>query len=671
MSWMQKLFETYEVCSQNPAFIDPPQAENGGKEAPALMPVSHTSQQAHIHVVIDGDGNFVRAELLPLKMQFIIPATEESAGRAGKKVAPHPLVDKIHYCAGDYKGKKAEKFEGGFKAYLTLLKSWSESEFSHPIVNAVYKYIAKKELVKDLVRAGILQADELGNLLVETQEDGQGIFKYLIKDAKTKHYDQGDAVVCWDVIGGELESRSWKNKKLQKQWILFEALLPKDLSLCMVSGENRAVAKNHPRNIRRPGDGAKLISSNDSANFTYRGRFLEPEQASTVGYEVSHKAHNALRWLIARQGYRNGDQAVVAWAVSGASVPNPCEDFFDLDEDDLLRDDAPSAQVDVDTASQPFVPPANMALSFAKRLNRAMVGYKADLTETDGIIIMAMDAASPGRLSVTFYREQMVRDYLHNLEKWQEDCAWVLPVRIAEEGDGQSKRKMRTLYTALAPTPESIARVAYGRRIDDKLLKATIERLLPCIIDGASLPRDIVESCVRRACNRAAHEAWEWAEVLGVTCAVYRGYFARNSKKEEYSMALDETRKSRDYLFGRLLAVAEYIERTALDSAEVKRPTNAERLMQRFADHPFATWRQIELQLQPYIQRLKSGSRVALLSRAQKIWKEIYENFVPDEFISSDKLSGEFLLGYHCQLSALYTGADKKSTIEANDPQGV
>lgn len=671
MSWMQKLFETYEACSKNPAFIDPPQAENGSKEAPALMPVSHTSQQAHIHVVIDGNGNFVRAELLPLKMQYIIPATEDSAGRAGKKVAPHPLIDKIHYCAGDYKGKKAEKFEGGFEAYLALLKSWSESEFSHTIVNAVYKYIAKKELAKDLVRVGILQADELGNLLVDPQEDGQGIFKCIIRDAKTKHYDQGDAVVCWEVVGGELESRSWKNKTLQEQWILFEALLPKDLSLCMVSGENRAVAKNHPRNIRRPGDGAKLISSNDNSNFTYRGRFLKPEHACTVGYEVSNKAHNALRWLIARQGYRNGDQAVVAWAVSGAPVPNPCEDIFSLDKEDLWRDDAPSAQADAGAASQPFVPPANMALAFAKRLNKAMAGYKADLTETDGITIMAMDAASPGRLSVTFYREQMLKDYLRNLEKWQEDCAWVLPVRIAEEREGQSKPKIRTIYTPLAPTPEVIARVAYGRRIDDKLLKVTVERLLPCIVDGASLPRDIVESCIRRACNRAALETWEWAEVLGVACAMYRGYFARHIKKEEYSMALDETRKSRDYLFGRLLAVAEYIERTALDSAGEKRPTNADRLMQRFADHPFATWRQIELQLQPYIQRLKNGSRVGLLTRAQKAWKEIYAKFIPDDFTSSDKLSGEFLLGYHCQLSALYTKADKESTTEANDQQGV
>ena len=137
-------------------------------------------------------------------------------------------------------------------------------------------------------------------------------------------------------------------------------------------------------------------------------------------------------------------------------------------------------------------------------------------------------------------------------------------------------------------------------------------------------------------------------------------------------MALDESRKSRDYLFGRLLAVAEYIERTALACAKEKpRPTNAERLMQRFADHPFATWRQLEPQLQPYIQRLKSSTSVALLTRAQKAWKEIYEKFVPEEFTSTDKLSGEFLLGYHCQMSALYAKADKESTTEANDQQGA
>ena len=668
MSWMQKLFETYEACSQNSAYTDPPQVEDGSKEAPALMPISHTSQQAHICVTLDAAGNFVRAELMPLKKQIIIPATEGSAGRSGAKVAPHPLIDKVHYCAGDYTGKKADSFAGAFDAYLDLLTAWNESDFSHQIVQSVHTYIVKKHLVKDLIAAKILFSDETGELLTTPQED-QGIFKYISKDAKTKQYDQGDAVVCWKVVNDSLENRSWSNRELQEKWISFESHLDKKTSLCMVSGSTSAFAQNHPRNIRRPGDGAKLISSNDSSNFTYRGRFLEPEQACTVGYEVSHKAHNALRWLIARQGYRNGEQAIVAWAVSGARVPNPCEELLDMSDDDILRDDLPSGAADPSNNAQPAEVPVNMGVAFAQRLRKALTGFKAELKDTDGIIIMAMEAASPGRLSITFYREHMLKDYLRNLEKWQEDCAWVLPVRIAPR-EGQEKTKPRTMFMPLAPTPETIARVAYGRRIDDKLRKATIERLLPCIVDANQLPLDIVQSCVRRACNRIALEKWEWAEVLGVACAVFKGYFARHNQKEDYSMALDETRKSRDYLFGRLLAAAEYIERAALESAEEKRPTNAERMMQRFADHPFATWRQLEVQLQPYIQRLKASSRVGLLVRAQKAWSDAYDKFIPEEFTSSNKLSGEFLLGYHCQLMALYSKADKEKNNEITDEKG-
>ena len=31
----------------------------------------------------------------------LIPATVESAGRAGAKIAPHPLSDELGYCAAD------------------------------------------------------------------------------------------------------------------------------------------------------------------------------------------------------------------------------------------------------------------------------------------------------------------------------------------------------------------------------------------------------------------------------------------------------------------------------------------------------------------------------------------------------------------------------------------
>ena len=136
-------------------------------------------------------------------------------------------------------------------------------------------------------------------------------------------------------------------------------------------------------------------------------------------------------------------------------------------------------------------------------------------------------------------------------------------------------------------------------------------------------------------------------------------------------MALDESIDSRDYLYGRLLAVAEYIERTALQQAGEKRATNAERLMQRFADHPYATWRQLELSLAPYMQRLQNSSSAGLLGRAKKILREIFEKFSPEAFQSPAKLSGEFLLGYHCQMSAFYTKSEKDAAPEEHTQEGA
>lgn len=114
-------------------------------------------------------------------------------------------------------------------------------------------------------------------------------------------------------------------------------------------------------------------------------------------------------------------------------------------------------------------------------------------------------------------------------------------------------------------------------------------------------------------------------------------------------MALEESRTTRDYLYGRLLAIAERIEETALRMADENRPTNAARLMQRFADRPFSTWRTIELGLQPYIQRLQSNKWAGFLVNRKKEMDDVYGLFRTEDFSIDKPLTGEFLLGYHCQ----------------------
>ncbi len=113
-------------------------------------------------------------------------------------------------------------------------------------------------------------------------------------------------------------------------------------------------------------------------------------------------------------------------------------------------------------------------------------------------------------------------------------------------------------------------------------------------------------------------------------------------------MSLEHENTSRDYLFGRLLAVADKIEEIALSIAGENRPTNAARMMQHFADRPCSAWRNLELALQPYMQRLQKSRKGFLVNRRKELG-EIMDLFQPGDFNADRPLSGEFLLGYHCQ----------------------
>ena len=114
-------------------------------------------------------------------------------------------------------------------------------------------------------------------------------------------------------------------------------------------------------------------------------------------------------------------------------------------------------------------------------------------------------------------------------------------------------------------------------------------------------------------------------------------------------MSLETDKRSRDYLYGRLLAVAECIEEKAMPSSNGDvRSTQASRLMQRFADRPAATWPTLERSLVPYQQRLRARN-FRLEEGLKRLLDDICYLFTHADFISTDKLGGEYLLGFHCQ----------------------
>lgn len=113
-------------------------------------------------------------------------------------------------------------------------------------------------------------------------------------------------------------------------------------------------------------------------------------------------------------------------------------------------------------------------------------------------------------------------------------------------------------------------------------------------------------------------------------------------------MALDVTCSERDYLYGRLLALADRIEYRTYDK-EDERETNAKRYMCAFSQHPFRTWKVIEEKLEPYLLRLNAPERLVY----QRMLDEVYNLFSVEVFRDDTPLNGLYLIGFHNQAYAL------------------
>ena len=658
MSWMQKLYRTYEYVQ-----------EQGLDDENLALPF-HMSKAVHLKVILNGNAELVGAERFDVKKQVPIQVTEKSSKRSGSAIAPYALHDGLQYIAktaGNYltieylskvaekdNGKKWKEFLAGtdedkqkfadtekakykdcFEFYEKQLSGWTEFGNLKEI-NIVLQYIQKGSLIEDLLEKQIFSFKD--NILSAGKDDPFSL------------------TIVWAVeISNDPHSDLWSKNSIKKQWIKYQESQSGEESeqpeLCYITGERDYAAKAYPKIEGN----AKLVSANDTSGFTFLGRFLSDKQAVALGRDVSQKAFNMLKWLIKRQGIRNGDQVTVAWAISGKPVPSPMKDISsEIDWDNLdigaVEDSDEIAKQISSENSEPSPDwSTNIGRAAAQIIKKKLHGYQAELKEHEQISLIMLDSATPGRMALTYYQEFLPADYFANLDAWIDDFSWYQRYSI-EQPNAKKTDKKKTLWAFVPPSPYSIADAVYGKSLSDTLKKQLYARLLPVIAGGTSvpIPEDLVRQSFQAACNPNGCENWEWQRNIGVACALYKGWRARHydlSQRRTYPMSLDTQNRSRDYLYGRLLAVAENTESYALYLAGEKRATTAERYMQRFAEHPFATWRNIELALKPYQERLRNNGKD---TGAQAI-SEIMELFAIDDFTCDDKLSGEFLLGYHCQ----------------------
>ncbi len=88
----------------------------------------------------------------------------------------------------------------------------------------------------------------------------------------------------------------------------------------MTGKTKQALTQIHPKGILPAESNAKLISANDTTNYTFRGRFLNANEAATISYENSQKANLALRWMIEKDNFSIGGRYYLSWGAGRIDI---------------------------------------------------------------------------------------------------------------------------------------------------------------------------------------------------------------------------------------------------------------------------------------------------------------------------------------------------------------
>lgn len=553
-----------------------------------LAPVCHMIAEPKIEITIDNSGEFIRAVEWPSDNgKIAIPVTVESANRSSAP-SPHILCDNVGYLAPNVK----EKHE----LYVNQLELLQDI---HPFFKSVLNYIKKGSILEDLKKSDLYNGD----------------FKKI-----------ESSIVCWRVIGiKDEQAECWNNENLKEKYCKYfmENLLKKlPQNVCMVTGDKTFIVPMHLKGVFSFNGNAKIISCNDKTNFTFRGRFKEQNEAMTVSYEASQKSHNALKWLIANDSIISGGRAFICWNPHGKVLPkinNP-----------LLKE------------SSKILPG-----TYKKEL-RSAIENNYNLTANDDVVIAAFDAATTGRLSVTYYNELCGSDFLARLLYWDETCIY---------NDVSKGVRSPSLY--------DIILYAYGQLseikivLDDKIIAPNMQRLINCKINKERFPTDIKNALVLKASNLVLYKKVQRRGLLSTTVAVLNKY--RNDLcKEEACMALEKEKKDISYQYGRLLAILEKIEEDTYDS-DKERETNAIRLQSAFVQRPLQTSRIIIEQLKnAYYPKLSVESKVFYENQIASIF-EVISSF--DDFAQKQKLNDSYLLGYYLQRNWLWSKKEDKEDV--------
>ena len=601
-----------------------------------ILPMYHNLMKSDgkniIEITLNRNSEVVESKFLEKGDIVIFPVTEDSVARSSG-VAPHPLFDNFDYIIQD--GSKKSK------AYLKGMESWIEYEeidFVKIIHDFVVKESAYEEILDSLYgKYRIIRTDSKGNKIkdkkIEYLDTSRGKEIEVILSKKFLTFKIQNYEGLRDVSLTE-------NKKLQDKFInyirdSFNEDSNMEKIICNISGKEDFLCLKH-----RPLIGsAKFISQITANDENFKGRFESADQTIKIGKESSQKilqmakalldGENTSKWL--------GEMSyAVSWfsddiknkqklnIVKNIEIKERNEGligrFFDLEnlkEEKFKISDEKSSDI-------------------VKSFTSGKILFSDDSQYYMAII----DKISNGRVAVKYFREIQCSRLKENLIRWQKKYHWF----------GFSKEKGEFEFT---PNPLKIISAAYGvereRGLEvtqKKFLTDQYKNIIAAIIEGRDIPKNISYALEINIRNRMNYDK-AWKDVKSCALAILK------DKEGVESNMLNKSDTDRSYLFGRLLALYEMMEKVTYDR-DSERVTNAEKLWTSFINKPVTMNMRLRTLLKPYECKLmldkgKKGIYDKIKKEIENVTDILSDNYDYKELETNKPLSSGFIFGYEAQ----------------------
>lgn len=636
MNLMNALLETYNYALGNDLVDNPKLSVNGQ----SILPVYHSSKvnksEDIYELTIDSDSNAIRGRFLDEEEIIIFPITEDSIARSGSKIAPHAISDELSYLAKEIDEEKN-------KVYIEGIQELLDYEENHRCENfeVMGKYISKNTILDDFLSTYLgkvkYKIDEDFKLKFNiTQDNGKekektmDLKKIFITFKLEKEFS-GDISLTRDIGIHDFYVKCIQDKNENSD----------HKEHCDLTGKVAYCVETHRGVIGN----AKLISTSNN-NETYYGRLKKGSDVYRISYEASQKVHNMLKYLLENKNHTRyiGENANVVNWLSNDLEKAGIDIVSELEEEDDFED----------------IKELSME-SLGGGTSRKLGKYFSDGDEGFGsesdFYVLIIEKISNGRVSVKYFRSLSKSEAYERVKNWYETTKWMF----------YGKER--------SPSINQIVNFVFGQENSSgylscenkKLRRGTIERLIPCIIDGQKIPRDIAKMAFYRLSKKRSYKK-SWDLALNIGCSLIKKY---KNDYENYNIdpnqisEVKNLKESRSFYYGVLMAIYEKIELDAIrgrtedsssEKGKTQRITNADRLWNSMIRSPERTRFILESKIKPYMNILKKNSPGSYVNHDKSITSITLDIMSLEESDSNIRgaLNEDFMLGYYYKKNEFY-----------------